>query len=61
MCKSIATSPAGGYNGSRNIFFLGEVTEDGTKYDETQVMECTCSPSLLRLAPEEKWDADCES
>ena len=50
QCKSIATSPNGGYNGSRHIFYLSD--------DAAQ--ECSCHPHDLILAPEEVWDKDCD-
>lgn len=55
MCKSIATSPQGGYNGMRHIFYQG----DKSRKDYPE--ECLCPTSDLILAPEETWDEECES
>ena len=65
QCKSIAYSEGYGYNGSRNIFFNGElavnpsdrswpyrdqaVGKDGNWHS---VPECSCPPTDLVLAPE---------
>lgn len=42
MCKEIAWSDKGGYNQSRNIFFISDLER-----------ECSCPPSDLRRAPED--------
>ena len=62
MCKEIAFSGDGyGYNGARNIFFLGECCEGPLRHstyfpDRAQpiVKECECSPRDLIRAPEDK-------
>jgi hypothetical protein len=46
-CKSIAYTPGYGYNGARNIFFLGDTKHDGPQ------AECSCRPQALILAPED--------
>lgn len=67
-CKEVAFSDAGGYNGSRNIFFWGEPTgkglfEDGSGIycsmyfkdrENPIVRECDCSSRDLIRAPEDK-------
>lgn len=60
QCKSIATSPQGGYNGARHIFFRG-THDDATGKDSWAGPECTCPARDLVLAPEEQWDSDCDS
>lgn len=58
-CKSIATSEHGGYNGCRNIFFDGDITDLGRNiFDPGK--ECKCPPSDLVLAPDEVWDDECK-
>lgn len=61
MCKSIAYSPGYGYNGSRNIFYLGTAPDpdplDVTQY-HVQEKECSCPGSDLVLAPGEKMPED---
>ena len=56
MCKSVAWTDSGGYNGSRNIFFVGKLTTSGdyspVEGDEV-VMECSCPTSDLVRAPED--------
>lgn len=68
-CKRIAISPTGGYNGARNIFFCGRVTDPVKLYSDRSgvdceeyvtidgkfqpVRECDCSASELILAPED--------
>ena len=49
QCKSIAFTPGYGYNGCRNIFFLGNPDNDG------RGLECSCPPTDLILAPGETW------
>jgi hypothetical protein len=61
-CKSIAYTEGRGYNGARNIFFNGELANDGSNwpYRDTvmidgqyqRIAECNCPPSDLILAPE---------
>lgn len=64
-CKSIAFSGDGhGYNGCRNIFFLGEPDPTSplrysTYFADRQpiergILECDCPPSELIYAPEER-------
>lgn len=66
-CKEIAFDDGYGYNGCRNIFFMGEPTgkgmhSDGSgldcntyfpERDNPIVKECDCSPSDLIRAPED--------
>ena len=53
QCKSIAFSPEYGYNGLRNIFFLGVHTESGNQW-QAEHTECSCPPTDLVFAPEEQ-------
>lgn len=67
-CKEVAYTEGYGYNGSRNIFFMGEpygksMHSDGWRlqcieYDNTLgyerfIKECPCPPTDLILAPED--------
>lgn len=63
--KSIAVNSDGSYNGMRNIFFKGQISEPVKFYDAMSgvkasrivnnelVEECTCSPADLTFAPED--------
>ena len=64
-CKSIAVNTleegvTGVYNGCRNIFFCGEITDPPSLYaDQSGVetnpaAECTCPSKDLMIAPETK-------
>lgn len=55
MCKEIAVTLSanggrGGYNGSRNIFFLGAPS---LGKEEWQIEECKCSAADLILATDD--------
>lgn len=49
-CKEIAYSPGYGYNGQRNIFFVGN---SDRVHPDAPSIECSCSPRDLILAPED--------
>ena len=49
-CKSIAYSPGYGYNGSRNIFFIGAVNKE---HPDAPGIECQCPSNDLIVAPED--------
>lgn len=68
-CKSIAWTNGYGYNGSRNIFFGGNIKRDekgeailysdGSGVEtEYRTPECKCSARALILAPEDKLVAE---
>lgn len=57
-CKEIAFSDAHGYDGSRQILFLGQTPgirhDDGSGFTFFAAdQECTCSPQDLIRAPED--------
>lgn len=54
MCKEIAFTEGHGYNGTRNIFYLGTKIEGKSTLEcECKERECDCSPSDLIKAPEQ--------
>ena len=57
-CKSIAFSQGYGYNGARNIFYLGTLEPNKPTCGNCHVQEaeCSCPPSDLILAPDNPRD-----
>lgn len=59
--KEIAVNSDGSYNGDRNIFFNGRITDPVVFYSdmsgvkcEQDTPECSCDASMLTFAPEDK-------